>query len=86
MTEPKKPPSQHARFLETARALGCDEDEAAYDDKLKAVLESEHSTDPVLLNALAAGLQTGKAYAERSKKDVSDSKGAISKAEKALKR
>lgn len=30
--------SQHARFLETARALGCDEDEAAFDEKLKAVV------------------------------------------------
>ena len=29
---------QHARFLETARALGCDEDEAAFDEKLKAVV------------------------------------------------
>ena len=29
--------SQHARFLETARALGCDEDEAAFDEKLKAI-------------------------------------------------
>ena len=30
--------SQHAHFLETARALGCDEDEAAFDEKLKAVV------------------------------------------------
>ena len=30
--------AQHARFLETARALGCDEDEAAFDEKLKAVV------------------------------------------------
>ena len=30
--------TQHARFLETARALGCDEDEAAFDEKLKAVV------------------------------------------------
>ena len=28
---------QHARFLETARALGCDEDEAAFDEKLNVV-------------------------------------------------
>ena len=37
---PAKPvdPAQHARFLETARALGCDEDEAAFDEKLKAVV------------------------------------------------
>lgn len=30
--------SQRDRFLETARALGCDEDEAAFDEKLKAVV------------------------------------------------
>lgn len=29
--------SQHARFIETARALGCDEDEAAFNEKLKAI-------------------------------------------------
>ena len=31
--------SQHSRFLETARALECDEDEAAFDEKLKAAVE-----------------------------------------------
>ena len=30
--------SQHARFLETARQLGCDEDGAAFDEKLKTVV------------------------------------------------
>ncbi len=29
--------SQHARFLETARALGCDEDEAVFDEKLRGI-------------------------------------------------
>ena len=28
---------QHDRFLETARAVGCDEDEAAFDEKLKGI-------------------------------------------------
>lgn len=28
---------QLERFKETARALGCDEDEAAFDEKLKAI-------------------------------------------------
>lgn len=28
---------QHERFIETARELGCDEDEAAFDEKLKKV-------------------------------------------------
>jgi|ERR1700720_3136719 hypothetical protein len=31
----KKPQSQ--RFIETARELGCDEDEAAFDEKLKRI-------------------------------------------------
>ena len=30
-------PSQVDRFKETARALGCDESEAAFDEKLKAI-------------------------------------------------
>ncbi len=28
---------QHSRFVETARALGCDEDEVAFDEKLKVI-------------------------------------------------
>lgn len=41
-------PEQHSRFLETARALGCDEDEAAFDEKLKAITkpESAHKDIP----------------------------------------
>ena len=36
---PEKPSAseQHRRFVETARALGCDEDEAAFDEKLKRI-------------------------------------------------
>jgi hypothetical protein len=29
--------TQHERFVETARELGCDEDEAAFDEKLKRI-------------------------------------------------
>jgi hypothetical protein len=29
--------SQRERFIETARELGCDEDEAAFDEKLKRI-------------------------------------------------
>lgn len=32
-----KAKSQHERFMETARSLGCDEDEGAFDEKLKAI-------------------------------------------------
>ncbi len=28
---------QHVRFVEKARSLGCDEDEAAFDEKLKGI-------------------------------------------------
>lgn len=35
--EPKTDHSQHARFIETARALGCDEGPAAFDEKLRTV-------------------------------------------------
>jgi hypothetical protein len=37
---------QHARFLETARAFGCDEDEAAFDEKLKAVANAKSAPRP----------------------------------------
>ncbi len=36
---------QHARFIETARALGCDEDEAAFDEKLKAIARQKPKND-----------------------------------------
>ena len=39
--KPERPEADRAaqldRFKETARALGCDEDEAAFDEKLKVV-------------------------------------------------
>jgi hypothetical protein len=38
--------SQHERFVETARALGCDEDEAAFDEKLKAVVGPKFDEAP----------------------------------------
>ena len=37
MAKPKNANTQHARFLKTARALGCDEDETAFDEKLKSI-------------------------------------------------
>ena len=39
MPEKKQVSDQHARFLETARSLGCDEDEAAFDEKLRTVVK-----------------------------------------------
>ena len=37
---------QHARFIETARSLGCDEDEAAFDEKLKAIARQKPKAKP----------------------------------------
>ena len=37
MSQKKASESQHERFKEAARALGCDEDEAAFDEKLKVI-------------------------------------------------
>ncbi len=45
---PKQPElEQSARFLETARALGCDEDEAAFDEKLKGIARQKPKDDAV---------------------------------------
>lgn len=38
--------AQHVRFLETARALGCDESEAAFDEKLKAIARQKPKGEP----------------------------------------
>lgn len=57
MTQPNPTPSQaekseaqHKRFLETARALGCDEDEAAFDEKLKAVVGPKETKRSIKTN------------------------------------
>lgn len=44
----KKPSDedQFRRFVETARALGCDEDETAFDEKLKAVARQKPKDQP----------------------------------------
>jgi hypothetical protein len=34
---PKQDKDQSERFIETARELGCDEDEAAFDEKLRRI-------------------------------------------------
>lgn len=39
------PPNQHGRFVETACALGCDEDEAAFNEKLKAIARQKLQTE-----------------------------------------
>lgn len=38
--------TQVQRFIGTARALGCDEDEAAFDEKLKAVVGPKVKHEP----------------------------------------
>ncbi len=37
---------QHSRFVETGRALGCDEDEAAFDEKLKVIARHKPKEPP----------------------------------------
>lgn len=47
MSDDRKPDTeQHRTFIETARALGCDEDEAAFDEKLKAIARQKPKADP----------------------------------------
>ena len=38
--------AQIERFKETARALGCDEDEAAFDEKLKVIARQKLKGKP----------------------------------------
>lgn len=42
----KIPKTQIERFLETARALGCDGDETAFDEKLKGIVRQEPKAEP----------------------------------------
>ena len=42
MPKPSEPNrDQHSRFIETARKLECDEDEARWDDRLKKVAKAK---------------------------------------------
>ena len=38
--------SQHARFVEKARELGCDESEEAFDEKLKVIARHKPLKEP----------------------------------------
>lgn len=54
--------AQIERFKETARALGCDEDEAAFDEKLKVI--ARHRTDN------SSGLERPRSGKEKSGRDT----------------
>lgn len=41
---PQAGPDQHSRFVELARELGCDDDEAAFEQAVKKVARAGHST------------------------------------------
>ncbi len=46
--DPQHDAAQYTRFLETARALRCDEDEAAFDEKLKVIARHKPKSNPKL--------------------------------------
>jgi hypothetical protein len=44
--KPTDTPSQIDRFRETAKELGCDEDEAAFRDKLRVIARQKPKDEP----------------------------------------
>ncbi len=46
MSEKSTDKDQIKRFIETARDLGCDEDEAAFDEKLKRIATAKPKAKP----------------------------------------
>ena len=52
-------PSQHDRFIEAARKLGCDEDEAAFDEKLAVVARAKPKDE---------GQKSGKSRQQKTEK------------------
>jgi hypothetical protein len=42
----KPPPTQSDKFKDAARELGCDEDEARWDDRLRKIAKSKPMPDP----------------------------------------
>ena len=81
----QKDDEQLAWVIKTARALACDESEEALEEKLRAVLGSNQSTDAQVLDALNSGLQIGWMRAARSREAIAESKATIAKADKLTK-
>lgn len=50
---------QSDRFIETARALGCDEDEAAFKAKLAVIARQKLKSDPGLRSPTKGEKQDG---------------------------
>jgi hypothetical protein len=46
-TQPAKQADQHKRFIETARALQCDEDKGRFEAKMKRIAKVKPSKDAV---------------------------------------
>jgi hypothetical protein len=59
MKPPEEPKTQHARFVEKARELGCDESEEAFDEKLKVIARHKPSKQPKLPETPKAKPQEG---------------------------
>ncbi len=45
-TPPRNPTDQHKRFIETARALECDEDKERFEEKLKRIAKARPKSKP----------------------------------------
>ncbi len=60
MTGPEKDAAEQSRrFIETARALGCDEDEAAFRDKLRVIARQKPKDDPQQASSLKPRARRG---------------------------
>lgn len=51
--------AQSERFIETARALGCDEDEAAFREKLRVIARQKPKDDPQQASSLKPRARRG---------------------------
>ena len=47
-SKPPASPDQSQRFVETASALGCDEDEAAFREKLRVIARHQPKDSPAV--------------------------------------
>ena len=80
----RKDDEQHAQFVKSASGPACDESEEALDEKLRAVLDSNQSTDAQVLEALNKGLQLSSKRDARSREAIAESKDTIAKADKLM--
>ncbi len=78
------PTDKSTNLIEAALTVASEKDEAALDERLKAVLTSETSTNYEVFAALQAGAVLNKKRTERTREIIAESRAIIAKVSNVL--